>query len=104
LNRTAKLSTEPSALYEGSLDSLQWDALLLAARVGDDGILYVFPQPCVLPQVNLNRDPLAVVVGDELDSFHVSILPHHATMNTCQVSGSVQRAAANPARSGRKQR
>ena len=28
----------------------------------------------------------------------------HATMNTCQVSGSVQRATANPARSGRKQR
>ena len=27
-----------------------------------------------------------------------------ATINTCQVSGSVQRAAANPARSGRKQR
>src|SRR5262249_30979499 len=28
----------------------------------------------------------------------------HATMVTCQVSGSVQRAAATPARSGRKQR
>src|SRR5271157_4523400 len=70
LNRTAKLSTEASALYERSLDSLQRDALLLAARVGDDGILYVFPQAGVLLEVDLNRDPLAVVVGDVLDSFH----------------------------------
>jgi len=28
----------------------------------------------------------------------------HATISTCQVSGSVQWAAVNPARSGRKQR
>jgi len=60
---------------------LQRDAFLLAARVGDDGILCVLPQAGVLLEVDLNRDPLTCVVGDVLDSFHVSMLRHHATMN-----------------------
>jgi hypothetical protein len=39
------------------------------------------PQAGVLLEVDLNRDPLTCVVGDVLDSFHVSMLRHHATMN-----------------------
>ena len=47
----------------------------------------------VLPQRSLRRRPIARVAERG-----------HATINTCQVSGFVQRTAANPARSGRKQR
>ncbi len=44
------------------------------ARVED--ILQIFPKFTMDPQIDLNRDSLAVLIGNKLNSCHISIMPH----------------------------
>ena len=55
----------------------------------------------------LRKRALEVPLGDArilVAAWLISSRARHATIDACQVSGFVQRTAANPARSGRKQR
>ena len=81
------------------------------AEVGPHGLATAQPGPCrQVPGTGLRRQlrarprgPVALAPS-VFEVATVGFCRPHVTINTCQVSGSVQRAAANPARSGRKQR
>ena len=88
--------------YSGDLNELNQRILLELQRAGSSYLSNAMVggkfalRGCVLNYRTTKRD-MEILLEDVRKAAHV-------TMNTCQVSGSVQRAAANPARSGRKQR
>jgi aromatic-L-amino-acid decarboxylase len=88
--------------YEGDLDRLNEKILVELQRGGSSYVSNAMVggkfalRGCVLNYLTTEQD-MVVLLEDVRKAAH-------ATINTCQVSGSVQRAAANPARSGRKQR
>ena len=88
--------------FTGDLNELNQRILLELQRAGSSYLSNALVggkfalRGCVLNYRTTERD-MEVLLEDVRKAAHV-------TMNTCQVSGSVQRAAANPARSGRKQR
>ena len=88
--------------YEGDLNQLNERILVELQRGGSSYLSNAMVRGkfalrgCVLNYQTTERD-MEVLLEDVRKAAHV-------TINTCQVSGSVQRAAANPARSGRKQR
>src|SRR5258706_10471679 len=43
---------------------------LLAALIGSQRVIKVFPQLAVLREVGLNREFVALVIGDESNAFH----------------------------------
>ena len=88
--------------YAGDLDQLNERILVELQRGGSSYLSNATVRGqfalrgCVLNHQTTGRD-MEILLEDVRKAAH-------ATINTCQVSGSVQRTAANPARSGRKQR
>ena len=67
---------ELAAFYETRLKLRKGDALFRVAFARIEDVPQVFPKLAVDPQIDLNRDPFPVLIGNELNSSHISIMPH----------------------------
>jgi len=66
---------ELAAFHKTRLKLRKWNAVFRIPLARVKHVLQVFPQLAVDRQINLDRDPFSMFIGDKLNSSHISIMP-----------------------------